>query len=228
MNMVSINKNPSPWSKDTNNALKIVSLNCAGLKAHFEDIKTDDRLQKAHIIHLVETSLGEEEDEDYFKLDGYAQRFIKNGNGKGIATYYNRDKFRPLEEVKTDKFQITKFKHRVLDIINVYRSQSGNSLELLEHLKKQIEAGRTTLITGDFNICFMENFSNRMIQGLLSLGFDQLVHEPTHIRGRHIDHVYFLDPSDRLKPIIDRYSPYYSDHDGICITFPEVSSENED
>ena len=75
----------------------------------------------------------------------------------------------------------------------------------------------------------MENNSNRMIQGLLSLGFDQLVHEPTHIQGRHIDHVYFLDPTDRLKPIIDRYSPYYSDHDGICITIPGMNEiENQE
>ena len=92
---------------------------------------------------------------------------------------------------------------------------------------KMIEKGRITLITGDFNACFMENFSNRMIQGLLSSGFDQLVHEPTHIRGRHIDHAYFLDPSNRLKPIIDRYSPYYSDHDGICITIPELIPEDQ-
>ena len=158
-------------------------------------------------------------------MDGYEQKFIKNGNGKGIVTY---SKFRPIEEIKTYKFQITTFKHKVLDIFNVYRSQSGNSLELLEQLKKQIKAGRPTLITGDFNICFMQNFSNRMIHGLLSLGFDQLVHEPTHIRGGHIDHAYFLDPSERLKPIIERYSPYYSDHDGICITIPELMPDNEE
>jgi exonuclease III len=145
--------------------LKIVSLNCAGLKAPFQDIKTDDRLRKVDIIHLVETSLTEEEDEDAFILDGYEQRFIKNGNGKGIVTYYNHNKFRPIEEIKTDKFQITTFKHEVLDIFNVYRSLSGNSLELLEQLKKQIKAGIPTLITGDFNICFMENYSNRIIQG---------------------------------------------------------------
>ena len=135
------------------------------------------------------------------------------------------DKLQHVTDIKTDKFQITKFKHEVLDIINVYRSQSGNSLELLEHLNKQIEAGKSTIITGDFNICFMENFSNRMVQGLLSLGFNQLVHEPTHIRGRHIDHVYFMDQSGRIRPIIDRYSPYYSDHDGICITIPELISD---
>ena len=220
MNRVSINNNPDAWNNEMDNALKIVSLNCAGLKAHFQDIQTDNRLKKADIIHLVETSISEEENESAFILDGYKQRFIKNGNGKGISTYYKDDKLQHVKDIKTDKFQITKFKHEQIDLINVYRSLSGNSLELLEHLKKQIEAGRNTVITGDFNICFMENFNNRMIQGLLSLGFNQLVHEPTHMRGRHIDHVYFLDQSGSLKPILDRYSPYYSDHDGICITIP--------
>ena len=228
MNKVSINENPDSWSKDAENTLKIVSLNCAGLKAHFQDIKNDNKLLKADIINLIETSITEEDDENEFLLDGYQQTFVKIGTGKGIATYYTPDKFKQDGEVRTDKFQILKFKHEVLDIISVYRSQSGNSTELLDNLKKQLEPGRATIITGDFNICYMENFSNRMVQGLLSLGFDQLVHEATHIHGRHIDHLYFLDPSKRLMPIIDRYSPYYSDHDGICITIPELMLEKEE
>ena len=149
------------------------------------------------------------------------------GQGKGINTFYDQEKFNQTAEVKMDKFQITKFKHDRLDIINLYRSQTGNSLELLEHLKKLIKDEQITLITGDFNICFMENFNNRLIQGLLQLGFDQLVHEPTHIRGRHIDQAFFRDPSKRVKPIIARYSPYYSDHDGICITMRDLVPQNE-
>ena len=39
MNRVSINENPDTWNKEDINTLKIISLNCAGLKAHFEDIK---------------------------------------------------------------------------------------------------------------------------------------------------------------------------------------------
>ena len=83
-------------------------------------------------------------------MDGYEQKFIKIGNGRGIGTYYHNDKVRPVEEVGSDKFQIAKFKHNVIDIINVYRSQSGNSLELLEQLEKQIESGRTTIITSTY------------------------------------------------------------------------------
>ena len=74
----------------------------------------------------------------------------------------------------------------------------------------------------------MENSSNTMVKGLLRMGFDQLVHEPTHVRGRHIDHIYFLDPTKRLKPIIERYSPYYSDHDAMCITIQELIHHNKE
>ena len=77
MNKISINKNPEPWSKEDENALKIVSLNCAGLKVHFQDIKTDQRLLKAHMIHLVETSITEDDDEEQLILDGYRKRFVK-------------------------------------------------------------------------------------------------------------------------------------------------------
>ena len=205
----------------------LAALNCAGLKPHFEDIKTDDRLLNADLIHLIETSLTKEDDSAEFIMDGYKQSFLIMGQGKGITAYYDQDKFLPIAEVKMEKFQITKFQHQSMDIINLYRSQTGNSLELLEHLKKLIEDEQITLITGDFNICFMENFNNRLIQGLLQIGFDQLVHEPTHIQGRHIDQAFFRDPSNRLKPIIDRYSPY-SDHDGICITINNLLPPNEE
>ena len=228
MDNISINQNPDPWSKEDDNTLKIVSLNCAGLKTHFQDIKTDQRLLKAHMIHLLETSVTDKDEEEEFLLQGYIKRFLNVGLGKGIASYYLNDKFKLGRQIKTDKFQIIKFKHEVLDLINVYRSQSGNSVDLLENIKKQIEQGRITIITGDFNICFMENSSNTMVKGLLRMGFDQLVHEPTHIRGRHIDHIYFMDPTKRLKPIIERYSPYYSDHDAMCITIPGLIHHNKE
>ena len=89
-----------------------------------------------------------------------------------------------------------------------------------------IDNRRITLITGDFNACYLENFNNRLIQGLLGMGFNQLVQEATHIRGRHIDQAYFLDPTGKLRPIIERYSPYYSDHDGICIIIPKLMQNN--
>ena len=129
MNKVSINENPDPWSQKSENTLKIVFVNCAGLKAHFQDIKTDHKLLHGDVLHLVESSLTAADNEENFKLDGYQKQFISKGLGKGIATYYKSDKCIPCQGINAEKFQITKLNHEVLDIINIYRSQTGNSLD---------------------------------------------------------------------------------------------------
>ena len=64
------------------------------------------------------------------------------------------------------------------------------------------------------------NRNNKISKYLQNTGFQQLVEEPTHIKGRHIDHLYFKPgKSFTEKPSIYRYTPYYSDHDAICATF---------
>ena len=131
-------------------------------------------------------------------------------------------------KVNRERYQIGKFRNKSIDIINIYRSQAGHPVELLEDLRKMIRVGRITLVTGDFNACFREDFNSRLIQGLLSLGFNQLVHEATHIKGRHIDHAYLLDPTGKVHPVIERYSPYYSDHDGICIVIQNLDLEDKE
>ena len=106
-------------------------------------------------------------------------------------------------------------------MISLYRSQVGSSSEVLKTIKRLFKDTRRTLIVGDFNLCYNENIHNPMIQELLAIGFQQLVHEPTHVRGRIIDHAYIRDPSRRLKLYVERYSPYYSDHDALCISLTE-------
>ena len=81
-----------------------------------------------------------------------------------------------------------------------------------------IDVNRTTLVIGDLNICYRENYSNKLVQGLLTMGFKQYMQDPTHIQGRVIDHVYFLDLRHEKEVVVERYSPYYSDHDAMCIT----------
>ena len=116
--------------------------------------------------------------------------------------------------------QITKFCSESTDLINVYRSSKGNSADLLGKLVEMITPGNPTLITGDFNICYMNHRGNRISKVLLEdHGMKQLNQEPTHIMGGHIDHVYWRDEQNMwMDPILERYSPYYSDHDGLCIT----------
>ena len=226
MKSLSANINPSPWQKDQKDAIKIVSLNCAGLAPHFRDIQTDEHVIKADIIHLMETSL-KDQDEQNFKVEGFNSHFITTGNGKGLVTYYKQKVIQHELDVKENNMQIAKFTSSKIDLVNVYRSNNGHSVELLNHILKMIKEDKPTLITGDFNICYMKNQNNRMSKGLEGKLFKQLVKKATHIQGGHIDHAYWKDTTGVWQdPVIERYSPYYSDHDGICITLMKQSQEN--
>ena len=107
LDSISINRNPSVWTKKPNGAINIVSLNCAGLKPHFDDIKVDGKVLNGDILHFSETSLTTQEVAENYELPGYTVLFNSVGNGKGLATYY---KVSPKHNdcVKKGNFQITK------------------------------------------------------------------------------------------------------------------------
>ena len=225
MKEVSLNTNLTPWLKEQKNGLKVASLNCAGLAPHFIDIECDENLMKADVIHLIETSI-EKEDEQNFSLEGYSSHYISIGNVKGLVIYFKSGVVEYEQEVTETNMQIVKLSSSELDTINVYRSRNGHSVELLNHIRKMLNVDKPTLITGDFNICYLTNKNNRMSQGLENHSFSQLVKEATHIRGGLIDHAYWRD-TNRVwnDPEIQRYSPYYSDHDAICATIMKLSQD---
>ena len=218
MKAVSLNTNLTPWLKEEKNSVKVASLNCAGLAPHFIDIQCDKHLMKADVIHLSETSI-ERDDEPDFSIDGYSSHYISIGNGRGLVTYFKPGVFEYEQEVKETNMQIVKFTSTELDTINVYRSRNGHSVELLNHMLQMLTKDKPTLITGDFNMCYLTQKNNRMSKGLENHSFSQLVKEATHIRGGLIDHAYWRD-TDRVwnDPEIQRYSPYYSNHDALCAT----------
>ena len=111
------------------------------------------------------------------------------------------------------------FTSEKLDIISVYRSSKGSLVELKNQLGQLISNDeKAVLITGDFNICYMKNSNNQVSKALQDDGFKQLNKNATHIQGGHIDHVYWRNGNDTFaSPILDRYSPYYSDHDASLI-----------
>jgi exonuclease III len=181
-----------------------------------KDIRHDKRIQQADIIHLQETWNIESENSN-LGLDNYSSHFVNIGPGKGLATYY-KENFTHVKDIATEKIQITKFSSEYVDSINLYRTQKGITTELNELLSNLITANKVTVITGDFNICSRVNWNNRTSTHLKSLNFKQYQLGPTQIRGGHIDHLYIKHAEQRsIKVETERYSLYYSDHDGICI-----------
>ena len=115
--------------------------------------------------------------------------------------------------------QITKYNVEGVDSISVYRSSNHSIKEASETLMSMIETEKPTLITGDFNVCTEKYKTNSVTVMLETLGFKQLVSTATHIEGGHIDHCYWLDSTRTWKqPYLERFSPYWSDHDAVLVT----------
>ena len=70
-----------------------------------------------------------------------------------------------------------------LDSISLYRSNSKSLKETSASIMKMIDLSKATLITGDFNVCLVQNPSNNITTTLEGLGFKQLINEATHNLG---------------------------------------------
>ena len=99
-------------------------------------------------------------------------------------------------------------------VILVYLSSGCNLSQVVDHLSHLLIPGMTTIITGDFN--FDQKHTNVLTFFLGINFFSQVVTWPTHIQGRTLDHCYV---SENVSVQLTRHSPYYSDHDALCIEF---------
>ena len=127
-----------------------------------------------------------------------------------------------MHDIVTEKIQIVKLVGESFDLIAVYKAPLGNDGLLRDQLQSLVDANRSTIICGDFNLCFIDNRNCRTIKHLTASSFKQLVNEATHIDGGHIDHVYLR--SDSILATVELYSPYFTakDHDALCISIPET------
>ena len=223
LQQISFNKNPTPWHRKHQNAIKIGSVNCMGLLPHFRDIRKDCKLQNGHALHLLETSLPTDADTDGITINGYDGSFINIGNGKGIATFIRENVLSEQgDSVVLQTLQISKFTIDGIDSISLYRSNNHSIQEVAEAITSLVDVGKPTLVTGDFNICAKKNANNGITVSLIQQGFQKVIDRPTHIQGGHIDHVYWLDKDARFNvPTVEFYSPYWTDHDALLVTITE-------
>ena len=198
--------------------LRVAFVNCAGLIPHLQDIRTDHKLLKADILHLDETHL--EADTIYdIDIEGFRSHCVNVGNGKGIISFLKTSIKAKITSVKEARIQIVKVSQDDLDSINLYRSNNFSISEAWDILEMMIDLDRTTLITGDFNVCLRKSQMNSISSELSKCGFSQLQHESTQIMGGQIDHIYWKDPSGNWNlPIVERHSPYYTDHEAFLMT----------
>ena len=219
---VSLNKNPTEWEKENDEPrIKLCFLNCRSIQNKFHNIMSDRSLLKSDLIILMETWLTENSEVDDYVLQGYKASFNNGGRGKGIASYY-KGNFDISTNINEDGFSISKLENEKLRVIGVYRSQDGNTSNLINKLQDLVDTEKTTIVGGDLNICALTQRKNVVTVSLVELGFKQLVMQATHADGRAIDHIYLRQGKHTKVEWVLEYIPkYYSDHDGIGLTLWE-------
>ena len=192
---ISINKNQRIWMKD----------------------QVDQKLLIADIILLQETSL-EIGSTNQLEISSHPNILhVRQGRGKGV-TIYMKEKFDDKIIICGPGYTMAAINCKGLKIFNVYRSSNGSKEEICEKFDKLIDDPITTIVCGDFNVCGQREEKNKITRHLLSYGLPQLVKEPTHVRGRQIDHIYLREGTQMKVLDIERLSPYYTDHDALLLT----------
>merc|ERR1712079_72622 len=160
-------------------------LNCAGLRCHIQDIKSDNFLLQADIIHLVETSIELLTQTNNLSIDGYKAYFHNVSRGKGIASYVRNNMEIQFQEndAEDSGIQIVKYNSEEIESIAVYRSSFGNVGNLTEKLSSISNSKKCQIITGDFNICTKKKPNNLVTSILGSKNFKLITNEATHIGG---------------------------------------------
>ena len=217
MNKDALNKSEDNHNYDD----KIISVNIRSLRAHYEDLLSEQQLKSCDAILIQQTCLEATEPTTKYQLENFASEFNSVGNGKGLAHFFT-PKFQPVLGITEHPFQMSKLESKHYDIISVYRSSDSSETSQIvfcRSLINIINSKNKTFIIGDFNLNAIDDRSNMISKELSKLGFRQLVQEPTHIQGGLIDHCYVSHNILPTNVRINQKSVYYTDHDMIEILY---------
>ena len=157
---------------------------------------------------------------DQFNIPNYLVNHVKAGKGKGIKTFHTQ-KFRHVCDIIYQNYQITKYESDSVVSINVYRSKDGSVEGILDNISSLENKEKANIISGDMNICALRERKSLLVTALTDQGYRLLTRDSTHIKCRQIDHVYAKNATASL----NLYTPYYSDHDALCVAVDEVLNE---
>lgn len=220
----------------TDECKTILLLNVQSLRAHIQDIKSDNRLRKADLICLTETWLRDREDLAEFVIPGFNFHSISRGRcydnssitfrklsqarGGGIGVFQRKEETirvleLPLKNIEGMAIELCK---ENIIIIVIYRPGNTTVGFFLDTLQKVVnvfkERGFQCVIVGDFN----EDARSKgpITSTLQSIGFEQRVDFSTTEGGSILDHIY---ATVGMYVKVVKVPVYFSYHDAIKVYF---------
>ena len=192
-------------------------LNVRSLSKHLVDLKNDMYAQRSDHICVVESWIDPETHFiDDFTMSGRSFEQSSIGRGKGCGVYSKSSKnVDCVARIAKESYQMISIVDGNVQLVLLYCSSRCNFPEVVLDLHNILSKEKTNLITGDFN--FEKNEKNPLTKYLQDNQFVQLVNNCTSDKGRTIDLCYVPDEvKDKVE--IRQYSPFYTDHDALCIS----------
>ena len=196
---------------------KISFLNVRSMKSsngHREDVAYDNLLMDTDIFALGETWL---ENDTVVDFDGYKGYHANFGTGKGIAGYSKMVIVAEPKAVSSETYSAIFFRTRHFNVIFLYLSSNYKKPEVFELFDGWIEDSVPTAVMGDVNENLDGFPTTPFSRKMSSLGFEQLIKEPTCTTGNLIDHIYINIAMKSLGVHTEIDAAYYSDHDIISL-----------
>ncbi|XP_034322352.2 uncharacterized protein [Magallana gigas] len=214
----------------------ILLLIVQSLRAHIQDIKSDNRLRQVDLICLTETWLRNQEDLSEFEIPGFNFHSISRGicyddssntflklsqaRGGGIGVFQRKD-----ENIRVHELPLKNIEGMALELCKenivllvIYRPCIINVGFFLDTFHKVVnvfqERGLQCIVVGDFN----EDARSKgpITSSLQSRGFEQKVDFSTTEGGTILDHIYV---TDGIYVKVVKVPVYFSYHDAVKVYF---------
>lgn len=189
-------------------------VNCMNLLNNILDIESDIECMNSDLICLSETWM---DPKNPIEMDGKVLNHASFGNGKGVCTFSPPNYNLELQIIKAEEkyqFMSLMLKDYDLQLILVYISKGCNFSNLAHEISQIIDSRLELMILGDFN--YDKSESNALTKLFFRLNLKQLISNPTHIKGRTIDHVY-ISKTSKNEPKISLQYKYFTDHCSLSI-----------
>ncbi|XP_052700234.1 uncharacterized protein LOC128177537 [Crassostrea angulata] len=212
----------------------ILLLNVQSLRAHMQDIKSDNRLTNTDLICLTETWLKNQEDLSEFDIPGFNFHSISRGmcyndssntfrklsqaRGGGIGVFQRKEENMKVHELPQKNIEGMALELCKLNIVIIVIYRPGNInvgffLDALHNIIEYYQKHRfQCVVVGDFN----EDARSKgpITSYLQSKGFEQKVDFSTTEGGTILDHIYV---TKGMSVKVVKVPVYFSYHDAIKV-----------
>ena len=192
-------------------------LNIRSLNKHLIDLKEDMYAQRSDHICIVESWMDPEKHTiERFQMEERSLHHSSIGKGKGCGIYSLTSKNVECQaKIAKQNYQILSIVDGNVQFVLLYCSSDCNFAEVVQDLEEIINEEKINVISGDFN--YDKDDTNALTMYLGERNFEQIVKICTHDKGRTIDLCYVpVNIKDKFH--LNQYSPFYSDHDALCIS----------